>query len=131
MSTTLAMAIFLVASGTLSLGAVALAVRESRFRQRAAPALGVIRARHVGSAPNSCGAVTVTVEFEDVTGATRRATAPVVTGTRLAWRRRGGPEVKLLGPPDYPVGDSLPILYDPERPENVRVDTWLDRWLWV
>src|SRR5438128_2282944 len=120
MGTSLANVIFLGAGALLSLGAVALATREVRFRQRAARAIGVIRERYVESGPDSDGgtraAVTVTVEFQDGTGAKRQATSPVVTGTSLNWRRSPGSEVKRFGPPDYAVGDAVPILYDPERP---------------
>jgi hypothetical protein len=135
MGTSLANVIFLGAGAILSLGAVALATREIRFRRRAARAIGVIRERHVESGPDPEGGsrttVTVTVEFVDGTGIKKQATTPVVTGTSLTWRRRCGTEFKLFGPPEYAVGDSVPILYDPERSEEIRVDTWMNRWLWV
>jgi Protein of unknown function (DUF3592) len=135
MNLTLANLIFLLAGMLFVSGAIALAVREIRLQQRGAQAIGVICDRHVTSGRDSdCGSltcVTVTVEYEDCLGTKQRATAPVVTGGGLGWKRGGGPEVKLFGPPDYAVGDSVAILYDPEQPEEIQVDTWMNRWLWA
>lgn len=135
MGTTLAAVIFLVAGAASSVSAVALARREVRFRRRAARAAGVIRERKVDSVPNPDGGtsqlVTVTVEFDDATGTRVCATAPVVTGTSLSWRPRAAAERRLFGPPDYAVGDVVPLWYDPDRPENIRIDSWLNRWFGV
>jgi hypothetical protein len=41
------------------------------------------------------------------------------------------PQFKIFGLPDYHIGDPAPILYVPERPETIRIDTWVDRWFSV
>jgi hypothetical protein len=135
MTTILAHLIFPIAGSIIALGAAALALREFRFLRRAAQAAAIIRNRHVKSGLDSDGGslttLTVTVEFEDQSGAQQQATVPVVAGSSLAWRSRNGREVRLFGPPDYAVGDSVAILYDPEQPEQIQVNTWMNRWLWT
>ena len=135
MTSTLAHVIFLIAGSIFALGAAALARHEFRFLRRAAQAAAIIRNRHVKSGLDADGGslntLTVTVEFEDQTGVQQRATVPVVTGGGLSWQSPNGREVRLLGPPDYAIGDSVAILYDPEQPAEIQVNSWMNRWLWT
>lgn len=55
---------------------------------------------------------TITVEFADAAGATRRANVEVS---------------KVAGRQAYQVGDPLEILYDPERPWEIQTGT---AWNW-
>jgi hypothetical protein len=71
--------------------------------------------------------VTVTVEYEDATGAKQLGRVPIVTGG-IAWGRGPGKATKVIGPPDCEIGDQVPILYDADRPESIRVDTPMNRW---
>ncbi len=130
--------VFLGGGGVLFLGATTLALRTLRFRQRASRALGVIieakqgewkRAaieRHrsegrkvseirrdpVASDPPAPESLwSVTVEFEDAAGAKRQGTTEAGSGRT-----------------SHKVGDRLPILYDPERPSVIRMDSFGGLW---
>jgi hypothetical protein len=80
-----------LASGLLFFGGAiltlltsALAVREARFRNRAARTSAIVRKRQVKLSRDEGGtmeAVKLTVEFEDATGVKRQATSSVVADT--------------------------------------------------
>jgi hypothetical protein len=109
------------------------AVKALRFQQRAHRATGVIVAaksrrelwaesaqkegRKVLTelpmpSPGESEWWTITVEFADAAGATRRANVDVS---------------KVAGEQAYQVGDPQPILYDPEPPWEIQTDT---AWNW-
>jgi len=127
--------IFVIFGTLVSIGAGALAIQSHRFRQSGVKAVGIVRGRKVETSPEPGGgtmsAVTVTVEFEDNSGSKRQSTTPVITGTSICWK--SGPEfnVKRIGMPDFAIGDAVTIIYDPDQPEHMRVDSWVERWLWV
>jgi Protein of unknown function (DUF3592) len=129
MSDSVAALIFLGAGGLLTFGALALAWREAAFRNRGTRTFGVVRDRRVspGSGADSGEAVTITVEYEDATGTRRLASTPIITGG-VSWGRGPGPATKVIGPPDCEIDDEVPILYDAEHPEKIRVDTAVNRW---
>jgi hypothetical protein len=129
MSDPVAAAIFLAAGGLLTFGTLALVWKEAGFRRRATRTVGVVRDRRVqpSSGADSGETVTITVEYEDATGVKQLARVPIVTGG-ISWGRGPGKATKVIGPPDCEIGDEVPILYDADRPEVIRVDTSVNRW---
>jgi Protein of unknown function (DUF3592) len=134
MSHTFAVALFTGVGGISCLAAVALAVHQMRFRRRAVRSVGLVRERQVKSSPDPDGGsmqlVTVTVEYEDETGTRHQASSPIVSGG-ISWGRPGQPRAGGIGPPDCAVGDRVAILYDPDHPEGIRIDTAINRWFGV
>jgi hypothetical protein len=126
--------IFVAVGGLFAALGLTAAVKGVRFRRRAARTAGVIvesksrrevwaeRARKEGQklltelpagGPGESELWTITVEFADAAGTTRRATTEVS---------------KADGRQVYQVGDQQPILYDPERPWEIQTDA---AWNWV
>src|SRR2546425_4336344 len=154
MNQTAGLLVFLGVGAVLCLGAFALALKTHRFRQRAARAVGTIieskrggigaaveREREKGRkildldpvATSYPGATeiswTITVAFDDATGARRQGTTEVarrfgLSFTQLHWRRLS----KRFGRRFYEVGDQVPILYDPESPSVIRIDSFMEQW---
>jgi hypothetical protein len=114
---------FLVPGVLICLGDFVLHFKEFRFRQGAAKAVGVIRERNEleSGVADAMPHIVITVEFEDSAGTTRTASVAAV---------RGGIRFSRSGRRDYEIGDSLPIVYDIERPWVIRIDTFLNLWLW-
>jgi len=134
MSHTFAVVLFTGVGGISCLAAVALAVRQLRFGRRAVRSVGLVRERQVKSSPDPDGGsmqlVTVTVEYEDEKGIRHQASSPIVSGG-ISWGRPGRPRTGGIGPPDCAAGDRVPILYDPDHPEDIRIDTAINRWFGV
>ena len=82
----------------------ALAARAFRFRHRAAQATGV-----VVEVKTTHDSRSVVVGYEDAGEVARQGTVELPSGSR------------------YEVGEEVPILYDPEQPWQVRLDT---AWSW-
>jgi len=128
MSDSVGAAIFLAAGDLLILGTLALVWKEAGFRRGATRTVAVVRDRRVVSSSADGGeSVTITVEFEDSVGAKQLAGFPIVTGG-IAWGRGPGKATKVVGPPDCEIGDEVPIIYDADHPEKIRVDTPVNRW---
>ena len=36
--------------------------------------------------------------------------------------------VNASNPPAYPVGEEVPVLYDPARPETAQINKWTEGW---
>jgi hypothetical protein len=107
---TLLLLFFSVPGALLLLGALPITLLTLRFRQRASKAVGtVIDAKREGTWP------AITVEFEDQTGTKRQ-------GTSLLAKR--------IGRRFYEVGDRVPILYIPERPSVICIDSLWELWFW-
>jgi hypothetical protein len=72
MTHTWAAVVFVGAGGVSCIGALALVIRDVRFRQRAIRSVGLVRERHVKSSPDPDGGsmqlVRVAVEYEDESG---------------------------------------------------------------
>jgi hypothetical protein len=127
--------LFLAVGGTFAGLGFGFAVREVRFRLRAARAIGVVtdsrrggvmpaieRAREEGRAiltrlpdpaPGESEPWVITVEFEDAAEAKRRGYAEVY---------------KVRGQRAYEIGDRVPVFYDPGQPVDLRVRTY---WNWA
>ena len=135
MTHTWAAVVFIGVGGIACIGALALFIRDVRFRQRAIRSVGLVRERHVKSSPDPDGGsmqlVRVAIEYEDESGVRHQATSPIVSGGGISWGRAGQPGAAGIGPPECAVGDRVPILYDPAHPENIRIATAINRWFGI
>jgi hypothetical protein len=129
MSDPVAATIFLAVGTLLTLGTLALVWKEAGFRRRATRTVAVVRDRRLAtsSGADSGESVTITVEFDDSAGTKRLVSIPIVTGG-IAWGRGPGKATTVIGPPDCEIGDEVPIVYDADHPEKIRVDTPVNRW---
>ena len=99
--------------GVLAVVWAVLAYRsQRRFLSKALRAKGVVQSLKAERMERS------TVYFPVVTFTT--AAGVTVTATSKSSKSAG-----------YPIGQSLPILYDPDHPDNLEIDAFWSRWLVV
>ena len=99
---------FVFAAVGVGVGVVAgvLTFRSRRIRREWRRATGVVVESDFGSQQSPARNATATFEFQDDAGEARRS-------MRQGYR---------------PIGTRLPILFDPKRPCDTRLDTWNDLW---
>jgi uncharacterized protein DUF3592 len=108
----------LFGAGFLALGFFYV-TRMLRLGKRGVRTVGIIRERKESPRSEGGSTLNVTVDFEDHAGTRRQVTTPVITGG-ISFGRSGR---------NYEIGDQVPIVYDPQRPTELRINTFLNTWL--
>jgi hypothetical protein len=72
------------------------------------------------------------VRLRKVNGRKRQANyAPVFAFTDAAGHSFTVNSHSVSNPPSYSIGDTVPVLYQPDDPQHATIDSFVELWLWA